>query len=139
MDPSQLSAAPRFRYRKLNHPSELDDLAAGISAAERPKRGLWAGAGDSIADSAGAVHELGPVTNGSGTVLEICALLARGALAPEDLVNDGTGWQSLDDHPAFDDACEPSRRRDRWVHRVGLAVAVVAVLGFILLRLSVEK
>jgi hypothetical protein len=139
MDPSQQSTAPRFRYRKLNHPSELGDLAAGVSAAERPRGGLWTGPGDSIADAAGQVHELGQVTNGSGTVAEICALIASGALSPEDLVNDGTGWQSLDDHPAFDDACEPFRRRDRWVHRVGLALAVAAALAFMLLRLAAER
>jgi hypothetical protein len=58
---------------------------------------------------------------------------------PEDLVNDGSGWQSLDDHPAFDDACEPFRTRDRWRHRVALVVAVAAVLTLILVRLASAK
>ncbi len=137
MDPSQLSVEPRLRYRKLSHPDEsgtpLDMVLAG-DRRENPGVGIRG-----AAEAAGAVHELGTVTNGSGTVAEICALIANGTLSPEDLVNDGTGWQSLDEHPAFDDACEPFRSRARWGQRLGLAIAVVAVLGFLLVRIAAAK
>ncbi len=71
----------------------------------------------------------------TATEAELKEMLGSRELAPEDLVNDGAGWQTFAEHPLFGDAAAPalaSRSRKKWLLVAGV---VVAYFGYQLLTM----
>jgi hypothetical protein len=120
---------PRVRYRKLGH-KEVSPFAM-LDGSER----IIAGdsGGRRAVAAAEAVVELDVKEEAFATLDQVQAMVARGELVPEDLVDLGDGWQSIDDCVPFDDVCEPYRvrRKRRYVLQVlGVMAAIVAYFIF---------
>jgi hypothetical protein len=78
----------------------------------------------------GRVHELAGVEDGVGTAKDIDELVRGRRLTPYDLVDRGSGWETIMDCELFDAACAPVLRRES----LGRALRMSGVLlAFVLL------
>jgi len=84
----------RVRFRRLKHhrPSVRDVIASVVPVNERGHLSV-------DASRAAAVVEPEVLEEGTATVEEVRAMARRGALAADDLVDLGRGWESVDQAP----------------------------------------
>jgi hypothetical protein len=125
------------RYRKLAHKAAITavDVAVDMAAGAVEERDSWGRPLDrrpSELDRASEVVPLLELGEGLATLEELQRRVRVGELVPEDLVDMGQGWQSIEDVVPFDDACDAYRRRGRVVYYVWSVIGLLLLAGIIL-------
>jgi hypothetical protein len=116
----------RVRYRKLGH-QEASPLAA-LDGSTRIIAGD-SGGRQAVA-AAEAIVDLDVKGEGFAALEQVEAMVAQGKLVPEDLVDLGDGWQSIDDCVPFDEVCEPYRVRRKRLYVFQVLCVMAAIVAY---------
>ncbi|MGC4119153.1 MAG: hypothetical protein QM765_32220 [Myxococcales bacterium] len=141
----------RIRYRILTSELDSEEMAnvarsiADDARLDHPLKGLAHEREGRLAGSVQALLET-PLEvsdhTGEAEVERVAELIDAGEMKPHDLVNPGDGWREARDFQPLAEACERAEAKER-ARRMKLrafwvvfAIAAVAVMAFMLERLS---